>query len=83
MEDHPRNPESPRTGPFAGRGRATRAMVDARTRAIAAAAGRIPPLVVQADYEQAKREVTGESDRERQQAVLDASWEPDLAPALV
>ncbi len=82
MDDHTRNLECPRAGPLTGAGRPTRALVDARARAIAAAAGRIPPLVLQADYEQAKREVTGQADRDRQDALLDSSWEPGLAVAL-
>jgi hypothetical protein len=51
----------------------TRAMVDERTRALARLAGRIPPYVAQEDYERAKRELTGESDRDRQAAILDAT----------
>ncbi len=54
-------------------GPATRAQVDARAHALAVLAGRVPPYVTQADYQQAKRELTGESDLERQNAVLDAS----------
>lgn len=53
-------------------GRATRALVAARTQELAAAAGRIPPHVTQDDYEQAKRELTGETDRDRQIAILDS-----------
>ncbi len=48
----------------------TRERVHARTRELALIAGRTPPHVAQVDYEQAKREVTGESDIERQEAVL-------------
>ncbi|MFH1498383.1 MAG: hypothetical protein ABII82_11210 [Verrucomicrobiota bacterium] len=43
-----------------------------RTRTLAAKAGREPTGVTQIDYEQAKREVTGESDPERQNAILDS-----------
>jgi hypothetical protein len=50
----------------------TRERVYCRTRELAAQAGRPPPHVTQRDYEQARREVTGESDRERQDALLDA-----------
>ena len=49
----------------------TRAMVDERTRELARRAGRIPPYVAQEDYERAKRELTGESDGDRQTAILD------------
>ena len=48
-------------------------MVDTRTHALAVKAGRIPPYVVQTDYEQAKRELTGETDPDRQLAVLDSN----------
>jgi hypothetical protein len=36
----------------------------------------MPPHVLQADYEQAKRELTGVSELERQEAILDANPEP-------
>lgn len=52
----------------------TREMVYARTRALALRAGRVPPMVWQIDYEQAKRELTGESESERQDAVLTARY---------
>ena len=58
------------------RGSVTRAMVQARTCELAAHAGRISPYVEQADYERAKRELTGETDIDRQLAVLDAP-QPD------
>jgi hypothetical protein len=50
----------------------TREMVHQRTRELTRIAGREPQHVLQADYEQAKRELTGESDGDRQQAMLDA-----------
>jgi hypothetical protein len=50
----------------------TRASIRARTRELALRAGRVPPHVAQADYEQAKRELTGESDWDRQEAALAA-----------
>jgi hypothetical protein len=50
----------------------TREMVHARTRELAVRAGRMPLQISQADYEQARRELTGESDVGRQDAVLDA-----------
>ena len=64
-----------------GLGPVTREMVQARTRELALIAGRIPPHVSQADYEQAKRELTGESDLDRQDAMLDSipeaeRWDP-------
>lgn len=53
-------------------GPVTRERVHARTRELALEAGRVPPHVAQVDYEQAKRDVTGETDTERQDAALDA-----------
>lgn len=51
----------------------TREMVQARTRELALLAGRPPPHVLQADYEQAKRELTGETELDRQEAMLTRS----------
>lgn len=56
--------------PLASSGFPTREAVRARARELAAIAGRAPHEVAQGDYEQAKREVTGESDQERQEAML-------------
>jgi hypothetical protein len=50
----------------------THASIRIRTRELALRAGRVPPHVAQTDYEQAKRELTGESDWDRQEAVLAA-----------
>jgi len=66
---------------FAGIGPVTRAMVQARARELAVIAGRAPPYVTQVDYQQARRELTGESDMDRQDAILDAlpeakRWDP-------
>lgn len=58
-------PESVRLNP-----RVTQEQVQARTRELAVLAGRDSTEISQVDYEQAKRELTGESDGERQQAVL-------------
>jgi hypothetical protein len=54
----------------------TRELVRARARELALLAGRPPPLVTQADYFQARRELTGETNPERQEAILDALPEP-------
>ncbi|MBL9208922.1 MAG: hypothetical protein JNL92_00555 [Opitutaceae bacterium] len=51
----------------------TREGVRARARELARIAGRAPSEVAQRDYEQAKREVTGEADPERQEAMLEAT----------
>jgi hypothetical protein len=47
-----------------------RELLELRTRALALRAGRVPPYISQLDYEQAKRELTGESELERQDAVI-------------
>ena len=49
----------------------TREMVYARTRELAVRAGRTSLQIAQSDYEQARAEMTGESEMERQEAVLD------------
>jgi hypothetical protein len=64
-----------------GIGPVTREMVHARARELALIAGRVHPHVAQADYEQAKRELTGESDIDRQETILDSipeseRWDP-------
>jgi hypothetical protein len=46
-------------------------MVYARTIEIASLAGRASYEIKQFDYEQAKRELTGESDFEKQEAVFE------------
>lgn len=61
----------PDTATTPGLGPVTREMAQARARELAALAARPPADVTQADYEEAKRELTGESDRDRQDAVLD------------
>jgi hypothetical protein len=61
--------------------RVTREMVHARTREMAVQAGRAPLQISQADYEQARVELTGESDMRRQEAVLDGSREAPCKPA--
>jgi hypothetical protein len=48
-------------------------MVHARTREMAVQAGRAPLQISQGDYERARIELTGESDMDRQEAVLDAA----------
>jgi len=59
--------------------RVTREDVHVRARELALIDGRTPSDVSQAEYEQAKRELTGESDLARQEAVLDAIPEPNRA----
>lgn len=74
--DHtlPGNPLPP-SPPFGTLGRVTRQMVHARTRNLAVKAGRSPLQISQTDYEQARRELTGESDMARQEARLDGAPE--------
>jgi hypothetical protein len=55
-----------------GIGPPTRKMVQARSRELALIAGRVPPHVTQSDYEQAKRELMGEPDMNRQDAMLES-----------
>ena len=64
-----------------GIGPVTREMVRQRSRELALIAGRNPPQVSQIDYEQAKRELTGESDLDRQDTILESApeterWDP-------
>ena len=46
-------------------------MLHARTMELALMAGRAPHEIKQVDYERAKYELTGESDFDRQQALLE------------
>jgi hypothetical protein len=66
---------------FAGIGPVTNEMVNARARELALIAGRPPPHVSQVDYEQAKRELTGEPDVDPQETLLESipeteRWDP-------
>ena len=66
---------------FAGIGAVTRAMIDGRARELAVMAGRESAQVTQVDYERAKRELTGEDDMDRQDALIekipeDNRWDP-------
>jgi hypothetical protein len=65
---------------FAGVGAVTQAMVNARARELAMIAGHASH-VSQPDYEQAKRELTGEADIDRQDALIESMpeskrWDP-------
>ena len=57
-------------GNSAGPCSAARSLLHARARELASVAGRASPDVTQRDYERAKREVTGETDTDRQDARL-------------
>ena len=64
-----------------GIGTVTPEMVGARACELAVIAGRVPPQPSQVDYEQAKRELTGESDMDVLEAVLELipeseRWDP-------
>jgi len=61
-----------RVPPIIPLGPVTREMVQARTRELALLAGRPSHAVTQSDYEQARRELTGETEMSRQEDVLDA-----------
>jgi len=54
--------------------RATRDMVHARTQELVLISGREAHQIRQSDYEQAKRELTGEWDFDRQQTILDQRY---------
>jgi len=75
MTKPPLHPSGP-PGPVATKAPATREKLNARAHELAASSGRVPTQVTQSEYEQAKRELTGESEGERQDAVLDAMAEP-------
>lgn len=72
------NSLNPHAGHASNDGETMRQRLQSRTHVLAAKAGRAPGCVSQADYEQAKREVTGESDLDRQNAVLD--YRPTACP---
>jgi hypothetical protein len=66
---------------FTGIGAVTRDMVSVRAKELAMISGRAPYEVSQADFEQAKRELTGESDMDRQDEILESlpessRWDP-------
>ena len=66
---------------FTGIGSVTREMVYKRARDLALLAGYAPTLVRQSDYEQAKRELTGGADIDRQDTALESlpeteRWDP-------
>jgi hypothetical protein len=66
-------------------GRSIRDLLHARTKELALMAGRGVFDVSQSDYEQAKREVTGQSDKAMQDAILAAPPRPaglDAEPCL-
>ena len=67
------DPQDNVNGRWAAGGSTIRERVQARTKQLALLAGRSEQEVLQRDYEQAKRELTGESDLARQNAVLDGS----------
>ena len=65
----------------AGLGTVTRAMVRERAVELAIINGRSAPDVSKADWEQAKRELTGDSDSDSNEAVLESApeserWDP-------
>lgn len=72
MNQNSPSPDSPNAVAVATRP-ITRELVRARTCELALLAGRPTPYVNQADYEQAKRELTGETDTDRQLRILDAA----------
>jgi hypothetical protein len=71
MEQNPLN-KGVITEDFIGIGTVTRKMVRERARELALIEGRVPPHVLQVDYEQAKRELTGGSDIDSKEAALES-----------
>ena len=65
-------PTTSATGKLNGPRPPIREMLRARTRELALRAGRTAAQVSQVDYEQAKRDLTGESEMDRQDVVLDS-----------
>lgn len=70
----------------AGLGTVTRAMVRERAVELAVINGRTAPDVAKADWEQAKRELTGEPEMDPTEAVLESvpeseRWEPVTGPS--
>ena len=66
---------------FGGIGPVTRDMIHARARELALIAGHPAPHVTQVEYEQAKRELTGETEIDPQAAMVEAlpesaRWDP-------
>jgi hypothetical protein len=61
-------------------GAVTRAMARERARELAQLAGGHPLQVTRDNYEQAKRELTGESDPDRQDAIFDGERAGALSP---
>jgi hypothetical protein len=64
-----------------GVGTVTARMVEARARELALIAGRVPPEPSEVDYEQAERELTGESEIDLQETALELipeseRWDP-------
>jgi hypothetical protein len=78
MDENPLN-QGVLTDHSVGIGPVTREMVRARAREIALMAGRAPPHVSQADHDQAKRELTGGADMDRQDAALESIPESERA----
>jgi len=80
MKNNPLN-EGVLSNNFSGIGPVSRTMVHKRASELAQIAGRLARHVTQADYEQAKRELTGELDIDCQDAILDSlpeskRWDP-------
>jgi hypothetical protein len=64
-----------------GIGTVTPEMVEARARELAVIAGRVPPQPSQVDYQQAKRELTGEPEMDAEEEALEQipeseRWDP-------
>jgi len=76
MEKNPHN-QGVLTKNFIGIGPVTREMIHARASELALIAGRVPPQIEQADYEQAQRELAGGPELDRRESVLESIPETD------
>jgi|GEM_PF-1787650 len=79
MNYYPPKPDRAANSP--GLGWVTRVMAQDRSRQLTVMSGRASPQINQADYERTKREVTGETDLDLQDALIDAipesgRWDP-------
>ncbi|HEY5078733.1 MAG TPA: hypothetical protein VII43_02755 [Opitutaceae bacterium] len=64
-----------------GIGAVNRAMINKRAKELALMSGRIPPVVSDADYEQAERELSGGPELDRKEELIEAlpeseRWDP-------
>lgn len=66
---------------FTGIGAVSRDMINKRAKELAFLSGRVPPEITDADYERAERELSGGSELDRQDQIIEAlpeseRWDP-------